>query len=203
MPGWQVVSHGWGSLALCVGFSFAGGAHRSCALGCSLWALGHSSWVLGHCLRVVRFMGGWCAWLMGVVIVGGWGVDGWAILHGRQLLFIAGSFLGGAWLLFGVGGVHQWAVYVVDGHCHHRRVEVDAGGWVAIFRGWWLTFVGAELFFMGALLLFGGGKVCAWVVCMVDGHCHRWRVGGGCWWVGGLFFMGSGCHLYCVIVCGW
>ena len=111
-------------------------------------------------------------------------VGGWAILHGRQLLFVAGSFLVGARPLFGVGGVRQWAVCVVDGHCHHWRVEVDAGGWVAILRGWWLTFVGAESFFMAAQPLFGGGEVCGWVVCMVDGCCRRWRVGR-------LFFVGS------------
>jgi len=41
-----------------------------------------------------------------------------------------------------------------------------------------------------------------WVVCMVDGCCHHWRVGGGCWWVGGLFLVGSSCRSYCVVVCG-
>ena len=115
-------------------------------------------------------------------------VGGSAILRGRRLLVVAGSFLVGARPLFGVGGVCQWVVWVVDGHCHCRRVEVDAGGWVAILCGWWLMFMGAESFFVGAWPLFGGGEVCGWVVCMVDGHCHCWRVGR-------LFFMGSACHL--------
>ena len=54
---------------------------------------------------------------------------------------------------------------------------------------------------MGAQLLFEGGEVCGWAVCMVDGCCHHWRVGGGCWWVGGLFFVGSGYRSYCH--CSW
>jgi len=52
-----------------------GSACCSCELGGSSCTLGHSSWVLSCCLKVVRFVGGWCAWLMGVVVIGGWGVD--------------------------------------------------------------------------------------------------------------------------------
>ena len=34
---------------------------------------------------------------------------------------------------------------------------------------------------MGARPLFEGGEVRGWAVCMVDGCCRHWRVGGGCW----------------------
>ena len=50
---------------------------------------------------------------------------------------------------------------------------------MVILHGWQLSFKGAEWFFMGAQLLFGGGEVCGWVVCIVDGHCCHWRVGAG------------------------
>jgi len=107
------------------GFSFAGGAHRSCELGHSSWALGRSSWALGRCLRVVRFVGGQCAWLMGVVVVGGWGVDAgglvgcssWAAVVVRTVsLFVAVelSFVG-AGLSFVGGNTCWWAVCIVDG----------------------------------------------------------------------------------------
>ena len=119
-------------------------------------------------------------------------VGGWAILRGRRLSFVAGLFLVGARPLFGVCGVRQWAVCMVDGHCRRRRVEVDAGGWVAILRGWRLTFVGAESFFVGARPLFGGGEVCGGAVCMVDGCCRHWRVGR-------LFIVGDA-HRSCELV---
>jgi len=88
-------------------------------------------------------------------------------------------FFMGTQPLFEGGEVRGWAVCMVDGHCHHWRVGVDAGGWVAILCGQQLLFVGAEWFFMGAQPLFGGGEVHGWAVCIVDGHCHHWRVGAG------------------------
>ena len=61
--------------------------------------------------------------------------------------------------------------------------------------------MGIRPFFMGAQLLFEGGEVHGWAVCMVGGHCCCWRVGGGCWWVCELFFVGSGCHS--LLGCSW
>jgi len=55
--------------------------------------------------------------------------------------------------------------------------------------------MGIRPFFVGTQLLFEGGEVRGWVMCMVDGHSHCWRVGGGCWWVHRLFFVGGSCHL--------
>ena len=102
-----------------------GGAHCLCELGGSSCALGCSSWALGHCLKVVRFMGGWCVWLMGVIIVGGWGVDAgglvgcssWVVVVIRTLLlFMAvGLSFVGAGLSFVSGNTCWWVVCIIDG----------------------------------------------------------------------------------------
>jgi len=100
-------------------------------------------------------------------------------------------------------------VRFVGGQCEWWMGVVVVGGWagysswaVLVVRVSWWFFLGVRPFFVGARPLFEVGEVRGWAVCVVDGRCRRWRVGGGCWWVGGLFFVGGGCRSYRVVVRG-